>query len=135
MSTSTLILSETGYYQIEQSSTLIYPWTIGQNQWIKFTVSHTGFAKNQTLSMRFWCSRDPLGPSISSIPNANTAWYSPGKMNKSFAFWDVTSSPPQESQLVWLSSVAPNQQYWLDIQNMENRPNSFYLKIDLLPIS
>jgi len=127
-----LTLSNTGYYQIDQSATLVTPWTANPHQWVRITASHTGFTANQSWSIRLWSSETPMGESISGNPLPNQRWVSPTKMARAFGYYPVTGSAPALGELLWLCPVAPDQQCWLNIRNMENKKNSFYLKIDLV---
>ena len=127
-----LALSNTGYYQIDQSATLVTPWTASPHQWVRITASHTGFTANQSWSIRLWSSQTPLGESITGNPLTNERWVTPTKMARNFGYYSVGATPPTGVELIWAAPVAPDQQYWLNIRNMENKKNSFYLKIDLV---
>jgi hypothetical protein len=132
MTHTILELNKTGYYQIDQGADLVWPWRIQRHQWIRFTINHTGFSSNQSLSMRFWNSVEPMGTSITGLPNCNQRWFSANKNARELGHWDISSTAPKTQDLVWLTPVPHDVEFYLCVRNMENKLNSFYLGVDLL---
>ena len=129
MDYSFLTLNDTGYYTIAQSGFQVLPLTLQAGQTLRFTVSHSYFTRNQSWSMRFWLSVTPQGDSLSDVLNPNWAWVSPLSKGQSFVLQDVTLPTTPDDSVVW-SVSAPTGAYTLNIQNMENKLNGFYLKIE-----
>ena len=133
MTATQLTINPTSYYEIEQGASLFLPWRIQANQWIMFTSAHTGFGKNQSLTIRLWCSKAPEGDSITGIPDSNQRWVSPMKFAQNFGFYDIMSLTlptlnPKEPPPAWMKPVPTDFPFYLNIRNMENRRNSFFLE-------
>lgn len=125
--------SPTGYYIIPQSTCFYTPIQIPANSWVKITLAHTNFDRNQTLTIRGWASATPQGISLTSIPDAFEGWIAPAKVGLSVGFYDVLSPGKIDNTLLWSRGLKPNVTYYWNIRNMENRQNGFYMKIDYLP--
>jgi len=135
MALQNLTLNSTGYYEIEQGVTLTFPWSIGPLQWIRFISSHTGFSKNQSFSIRIWCSVLPDGSSITGLPDSNERWIAPSRFAQNFAFYDINSStlptpPAKDPKPIWMKPVPPDEKFYINIKNMENKLNFFFLTIE-----
>lgn len=135
-----LELNNTGYYQIESSTVLVYPVVLSESVWLKLSTAHTNFTKNQTWSIRVWISTTPDGQSISGAGSA-TRWISPSKNAQTVGLYDIMNPPTQpfvnknQPQLSMTLGIATNTVYWINIKNMENKQNAFYLTLDLLTIT
>lgn len=131
----TLIENDTGYYTIDASTKMVLPFecTIGHK--LVFTAAHSNFFKNQNWSIRFWISKEKDGVSLTQEPRANLAYVNPLKLPVHFGVYDVTwHTQPSLNDNLWLLPVAPAINYYLNIQNLENRPNGFYLVFSRTPI-
>jgi hypothetical protein len=135
-----LELNNTGYYQIESSTVLVYPIVLTEFTWLKLSTAHTSFTKNQTWSIRVWISTTPDGQSISGLGSA-TRWISPSKTAQTVGLYDIMNPPAQplvnqnEPQLSLSLGIATNVTYWVNVKNMENKHNAFYFKLDLITIA
>ena len=129
---SFLTPNDTGYYQIVQSGFQVLPLTLHVGETLKFTVSHSYFTRNQSWSMRFWLSETPQGDSLSDALNPNWAWVAPLSKGQSFVLLDAALAYPQDASLLWSVSATPGP-YSLNIHNMENKLNGFYLKVESNP--
>ena len=128
-------LNTTGYYKITAGGALVYPISLDAGTWLKASVAHTNFNKNQTWTMRFWISETPIGESISGSPYSTNRWVSPLRNAQYFAVYDITSPiVPIDPTLAWLVGLPPLARYWINVKNMENRENGFYLKLDVAAI-
>jgi hypothetical protein len=133
--TQQLIENTTGYYSIDASMKYVLPFECVLGEKLVFTAAHSNFFKNQNWSMRFWISKIKDGVSITQEPQANLAYVNPLKLPVNFGVYDVTwYTQPTRDQEVWLAPVAPAITYYLNIQNLENRPNGFYLVWSSIPI-
>ena len=132
---SQLIIIDTGYYQLPKSSLLYLPFKVPLGEQVLFTCAHSNFFKNQNWSVRLWISDTIQGDSITQLPQANLAYVTPLKLPVLFGVYDVTyRTLPQPSPAVWIAPVAPMITYYLNIQNMENKDNGFYLTSQTTPI-
>jgi hypothetical protein len=130
-----LIITDTGYYQLARSSLVYLPFQVPFGEQVLFTCAHSNFFKNQNWSVRLWISDVINGPSITQLPQANLAYVSPLKLPVVFGAYDVTfRMPPQARPAVWKAPVAPMLTYYLNIKNMENKDNGFYLTSQTTPI-
>ena len=134
MAYTLLETNTTGYYQIEQGASQVLSWSVGAGQWIRFTSSHSAFGRNQTWSIRLWSSIVPEGISITGLPDSNLRWFSPLKAARTFGYYDVNCPAPNGTDMIWMAPVAPDTIYYLNIRNMENKANGFYLGVDILDI-
>lgn len=130
-----LITTETGYYQLARSSLMYMPFQVPLGEQILFTCAHSNFFKNQNWSVRLWISETIRGNSITQLPQATLAYVTPLKLPVLFGAYDVTfRSMPKNPTARWTAPVAPNHTYYLNIQNMENKDNGFYLTSQITPI-
>lgn len=130
-----LIITETGYYQLARSSLVYLPFQVPLGEQVLFTCAHSNFFKNQNWSVRFWISEVIQGASITQLPDPNLAYVTPLKLPVVFGAYDVTfRSAPTTPVAKWKAPVAPMLTYYLNIQNMENKDNGFYLTSQTTPI-
>ena len=123
-----MIENSTGYYAIEQSGKLYLPFECLVGEKVIFTAAHSNFFKNQNWSIRFWVSEKPDGTAINQLPEPVKAYVNPLKLPINFGVFDLTFFlRPQMDNTVWLAPVAPNYKYYLNVQNLENRNNGFYM--------
>lgn len=123
-----MIENSTGYYTIEQSSKLYLAFECEVGEKLIFSAAHSNFFKNQNWSIRFWISVRPDGPAINQLPLSSKAYVNPLKLPVNFGVYDLTFFiQPKIQDVIWLAPVAPNQTYYLNVQNLENRNNGFYL--------
>jgi hypothetical protein len=127
---SQLVLTTTGYYEIEASETLWHPFQISSKGYVIFSAAHTKFYNNQNWTIRVWASDKISGISITGSPLASQRFISPLKIPQKFGFYDVTNGIYKDNTLMWAYGLAPDTTYYINIENVENRKNGFYLKID-----
>lgn len=125
-----LTLSATGYYEIEASETLWHPFQISPKGFVTFTSAHTKFYNNQNWTIRLWVSEKPSGISLTGTPLSIQRFVSPLKLPQKFGFYDVTNGVLKDNTLLFAYGLAPDTTYYINIDNVENRKNGFYLKID-----
>ena len=113
----------------------------GQTQWAKLklepqtalvvTAAHISFYRNQNWSIRMWFSLTPRGQSVTREPVISRAFVSPLKTPVRFGLYDhVLGMMPDVPLVSWLQPASGNITYYLNIQNMENKPNEFFLRVD-----
>ena len=122
-----LEISDTGYYKINQSSHLYWPFEITRGSAWQFSVSHTSFYNNQSFSVRFWVSKTPGGASVSGWPLGAWRFVSATKAASRFVIYDSLQTGWRFEDLLYSWPVVRDQEYYLNIQNVENKNNSFYL--------
>lgn len=128
---NTLILDPNHYYQIEGSQILIHAFQIPVKGRVVFSAAHTNFFKNQNWSIRMWISEVPRGESFTYEPNPVLSYVAPLKNPVKFGLFDIElGKVDADTDVIWLKPGASSVTYYLNIQNMEVRPNAFYLKID-----
>lgn len=132
---SQLTFNKTGYYQINQSAIVYMPFQVPLGDQVLFTCAHSNFSKNQSWSIRLWISDVIRGDSITQLPQANRSYVNPLKLPVLFGAYDLTfNTIPTNPSAMWIAPVAPNHTYYLNIQNMENKLNGFYLTSQTVPI-
>lgn len=125
--TQLLEINPTGYYNIDQSSQLYWPFEIARGSAWQFSVSHTSFYNNQTFSVRFWVSKTPGGISVSGWPTGTWRFVSATKAATRFVIYDSLQAGWQFPDVLFSWGVVRDQTYYLNVQNVENKHNSFYL--------
>lgn len=123
-------LNDTGYYRIAASETLYTKFTIPSKGFVVFSAAHSNFYANQTWSIRLWASERPSGISLTGSPLATQRFVSPLKTPQRFGFYDVTNGIYKDNTLLWAHPLAPDMPYYINIENVENKANAFYLKLD-----
>jgi hypothetical protein len=121
-----------GYYEIPASTTLWREFEIPENSALIFSAAHTNFYANQNWSIRLWASTSPSGISVTGSPLASQRYVSPLKTPQRFGYYDLTHGIYTDNTLLWAYPLAPLTPYYINIQNVENRVNAFYLKIDIV---
>lgn len=127
-----LVTNPSHYYEIEASSTLWTPFEIPEKHAVIFSAAHTNFYSNQNWSIRLWASTNPSGISVTGSPLSIQRYVSPLKSPQKFGFFDLTNGIYKDNTILWSYPLAPVVTYYMNIQNVENRKNAFYLKIDFV---
>lgn len=126
--------SKTFDYNLPQSTTYCFPFKLtGPIQQIAINAAMTTPFENVFIpGIRSWASRQPAGISITmtlqsqqtlTLPPTGVVW----------DFWDVnlqgqiTLTPSNVNG--WINH---NELYWFNVQNVQNRPNSFYCRFNFL---
>jgi len=125
-----IVLNNTGYYDIYRSSQLIHPFKLEYGTGIIFRVAHTNYGKNQSWTIRFWVSQTPGGISVSGWPVGQYRFVNPLQTGVSFGFYDSTFANPNPPGVDWMWPLGWQNQYYLNVQNLENRDNGFYLRME-----
>ena len=130
-----LVPHQEGYYTIEGSQTLWLKLNFEPQSAILISAAHTSFFKNQTWSIRMWISNKPLGVTVSREPVNSRSYVNPLKNPIRFGLYDYnTPLVPQVPEAIWLQPASPDLTYYVNIRNLENRANAFFLKVDTLYI-
>jgi hypothetical protein len=125
-----LALNNTGNYEIPIGIQFWLPVQFGTREALVATVAHNSWARNQSWSIRFWFSREPNGPSITSWPNPNLADVSAVRSPTRFGLYDFEAPKPNLSGVQWLWPATKNTTFYLNIQNRETRANAFLLTLE-----
>jgi hypothetical protein len=132
--TNIITLNNSGYYQIERGSQQHWKFELAQGQQCVFTVAHSNFFKNQNWSVKFWISYQLGDISVSGVINSNQRSVQPLKLPVKFSVFDNQSVPPSHQDHVFSAPVAAGIPLWLNVQNLENAPNGYFLKVDIEPM-
>ena len=128
-----LVPLEDGYYTIEGSQTLWMKMKLERQTALVISAAHTTFFKNQTWSIRMWISTVPLGVSVTREPVVSRSYVNPLKNPVRFGLYDYTyHNTPQVPDAIWLQPASVELTYYVNIRNMENRSNAFFLKVDTM---
>ena len=129
----TLVPREDGYYTIDGSQTLWMKLTLERQTALVISAAHTTFYKNQTWSIRMWISNVPLGVSVTREPVVSRSFVNPLKNPIRFGLYDHTyHNTPQVPDVIWLQPGSVDVIYYVNIRNMENKSNAFFLKVDTI---
>jgi hypothetical protein len=128
-----LVFQPEGYYQIEGSQTLWYKLKFEPGTVIQISAAHTSFFQNQNYSLRFWISNVPLGVSVTSEPYPAQSSVQPLKTPVRFGLYDLAyGAAPKVPEMIWIQPGTPELTYYVNIRNLENKQNSFYMSVDTL---
>lgn len=128
-----LAIQPEGYYQIEGSQTLWLKLPFEPGTVTQISTAHTGFFKNQNWSLRLWISNTPLGVSVTREPFPQRSFVNPLKQAIRFGLYDIAyGAAPETPGMIWCHPGTPELDYYVNIRNLENKPNSFFLKVDTL---
>lgn len=122
-----LQLNTSGYYQIAQSAQMCWPFEITRGTAYKFTHAHTQWAQNQSFSIRFWVSKTPGGISVHGWPQGSWRTVTAQRSAQSFVIYDGLQSNWQFTDVTFAWSVVRDNTYYLNVQNLENKSNAYYL--------
>ena len=85
--------------------------------------------------MRLWISNQPLGVSVTREPYPQRTFVNPLKTPVRFGIYDVSvGSAPVVPDMIWIQPASPELTYYVNIKNLENKPNAFFLKVDTLRV-
>ena len=129
-----ITLNDTGYYTIYRSSQLVLPFRLEYATGKIFRVAHTNFGKNQSFTVKFWVSETPGGISVSGWPVGQYRFVIPCQKGISFVYYDSSFPVPDIRDAIFTWPLAWQNQYYLNVQNLENRDNGFYLRIEDYPM-
>jgi hypothetical protein len=127
-----LVFQPESYYQIEGSQTLWYKLPFEADTAMQISAAHTSFYKNQNWSMRFWISNRPLGVSVTREPYPQNTFVNPLKNPVRFGIYDIRLGSAPVTEMIWCHPASPELDYYVNIRNLENKPNAFYFKVDTL---
>lgn len=128
-----LVVQPESYYQIEGSQTVWHKLRFEPGTVTQISAAHTSFFKNQNWSLRFWISHEPLGVSVTREPNPQNTFVIPLKTPVRFGIYDIAyGAAPQVPEMIWIYPASPENTYYVNIKNLENKPNAFYFKVDTL---
>lgn len=116
------------YYSIPKSQTQCWPVKLGEFKQVYIVGMHSGIEGNQYNTIIGWMSIDPNGTSI--IPPLSVIPYTVhfGTIGNSWCFHVDGHTPVLEkpADITWL--VDPDQIYYFNVKNLENKNNSYYLR-------
>jgi hypothetical protein len=138
MITQQLMANREGHYRIPTGTLLYVPFQIPHMGDVVFSAAHSGFLTNQNWSILMWISKLPNGISVTAEPIQAHAQVIPSKAVVRFGAFDYrlgsnTFVNPPSEPVSWSWPGSSQVEYYLNIQNRETKPNSFFLKIDTRP--
>jgi hypothetical protein len=120
--------SEEHNYAIPRSQTQCWPVKLNDFQQVQIMAVHNTYVQNQQKTIRAWLSVDPNGRNIlPSIYGASLNIHL-GLIGNSWCFHTVDIEQSQILPADVKYIIDPNQQYYFNLQNVENKDNSYYLK-------
>jgi hypothetical protein len=128
-----LVPQPDGYYTIEGSQTLWLKIQLERQTALVISAAHTTFFKNQNWSIRMWISNVPNGVSVTREPVISRSFVNPLKNPVRFGLYDhVYPMVPEVPDAIWLQPGSVDVTYYVNIRNMENKSNAFFMKVDTL---
>lgn len=121
-------------YIVEPTKTLCFPFSI-INKWLQVTIELADITPFQNCFipvLRSWASKEISGISLNNSPRSiqNTINLTPNGVTYTFWLTDaVTDEDRVPSDIN--AAVYGNQQYWMNIQNLQNKTSNLYCKFTL----
>lgn len=122
-------------YNLPQSTTYCFPFKLtGAMQQVVINAAMTTPFENVFIpGVRSWASLEPAGISISATPLQSQQTLTLPPTGVIWDFWDVNLQGTVELVPSNVNSwIQPGQLYWFNVQNVQNRPNSFYCRFNFL---
>lgn len=118
-------------YSLAASKTACFAFKLRRNttQIIVELSDTTPFQNCFIPVLRSWASVEPVGVSLTSSPRSSQTTINLSPIGLKYNFWLVTEVTPD--QLVESSVNHPiedDTQYWMNIQNLQNKPSFFFCK-------
>jgi hypothetical protein len=117
----------TGYYEILAGQVAVFPFTLAPNGQIVINVVQQQGTQDHTI--RVWVSKEPYGTSVVLNPQNVTYWNPNHIANQIVTVFDTTM--PQHPAVQTPLALLPGD-YFLNIQNLENRSNVVYSLLTVL---
>lgn len=79
--------------------------------------------------MRSWPSKEAAAQSMTDMPLASQAFVTLGPSGVKWNFWLLDQVKPSDQQESDINrGILPDTFYWINIQNLQNRPSYFWLR-------
>lgn len=122
-------------YNLPQSTTFCFPFKLtGPMQQVTVNAAMTTLFENVFIpGLKSWASIEPAGISITNTPLQSQQTLTLPPTGVIWNFWDVARQahielPPSNVN----SWIKHGQLYWFNVQNIQNRPNSFYCRFNFI---
>ncbi len=115
-------------YAIPRSQTQCWPVKLNEFQQVLISAVHNGLTKNQQKTLRGWLSKDPNGPNVLPAAYGVSLDIHLGLIGNTWCFHIVDLEQQNKLTADVSYIIDPAQQYYFNIQNLENKDNSYYLK-------
>lgn len=120
--------SEEHNYAIPRSQTQCWPVKLNDFQQVLISAVHNNYYQNQQKTIRSWLSVDPNGSNVMPAIYGASLDIHLGLIGNTWCFHtvglDASLLLPADVTYV----IDPNRQYYFNMQNVENKDNSYYLK-------
>lgn len=122
-------------YQVNSNQVFVFPFTVGLNQRIVFTLRHT-FNETQDYTLACWFSTDPYDP-VLFYANRTYQTHLLKRMNLHFAMQDINYNGSQKTPPTGMRTVYMNPGiYYYNVENLTGHINKFdfvFQTVDLGP--
>lgn len=128
-------------YVVPRSQTYCFPFAIvGSTKQITVKCGHNLYQSNidslfnvyqgsYQNSLRAWISREPAGLSITASPYAANSGINLTGTHSTFNLYDIRLPQDQILPADIMQWITSDVQYYVNVQNRENRDNSVYLEL------
>lgn len=120
--------SEEHNYAIPRSQTQCWPVKLNEFQQVQIMAVHNTYTQNQQKTIRAWLSVDPNGRNILPAPYGANLNIHLGLIGNSWCFHVINMDQLQVLPADVTYTIDPDRQYYFNLQNVENKDNSYYLK-------
>jgi len=123
--------SPDNHYKIYRGHTLCFPFTLDTYDQVLAAAQHTLYYNAQQGTIQMWASVEPNGLSISGT-NSSQSYARLWAAGYTWNFYDLAQ--PQLGNISYTppidlaQGISRGVVYFLNVQNLENRDNNFYLK-------
>jgi hypothetical protein len=115
-------------YAIPRSQTQCWPVKLDDFQQVLITAVHNTYVQNQQNTLRAWLSIDPNGSNVLPAAYGVNLNIHLGLIGNSWCFHIVNIDNAHVLPANVTYIIEQTKQYYFNVQNVENKDNSYYLK-------
>lgn len=113
---------------VPRSQTVCFGFSLATYDSIKVIANHVSFYDNQQNTVRMWPSNEPNGRSITIAPFSGRESVRLNGDGYVWNFYAIGKQQYQQADANLNQWIADDTTYFMNVQNLENKDNHFYLK-------
>lgn len=119
-------------YALPRSQTHCWTVNLVDFQQVKIVAVHNGIIGNQQNTIKAWLSIDPNGSSILPVVYGTLCNIHLGLIGNSWCYYTPGLDPSLVAEAEVQYVIDPTLTYYFNLQNLENKDNSYYLKFTFM---